>query len=41
MEHSQNLPDDFLQLCQGVTAKRPIAIPNLVRYESNYQLDLV
>ncbi len=26
MEHSHNLPDDFLKFCQGVTAKRPKAV---------------
>ena len=26
MDSSQSLPDDFLQLCQSVTAKRPKAV---------------
>lgn len=26
MDSSQQLPDDFIQLCQSVTAKRPKAV---------------
>jgi len=33
MEHSQQLPDDFLELCRSITAKRPKAvIDHILKY---------
>ena len=33
MDNSQQLPDDFVQLCQSVTAKRPkVVIDHILQY---------